>query len=123
MSQHYESNLDYDAKAMAQLTEIAFGWVQRPGLFIDPNEQTVTEWQEVLCGCNVCGFCVSKRWKPGYDESDAERRMTIEFNEQAKLRHCPHWQKFLEVRGNPEYKQAVDWLAVILSMQGREAHR
>jgi hypothetical protein len=105
MSQNYQQNLDYDAKAMAELTCIAFGWVQ--GQVIDPNPG-----QDVICGCNVCGFGVARRWTPSLSEQGIEDQVLAEFAQEAERRHCPHWQKYLDCKSEPAYKRAADLIAI-----------
>ena len=102
MTKKFEEGLDWDAKGMASITGIAFGWVQDHTMLGEGNDQ-----QTVRCGCNHCQIVVERLWRNGLQETDIESEVLTEFRQLAEEKGCRHFGKYVQVMNEPAYQQCA----------------
>ena len=103
MIKKFEEGLDWDAKGMAHITGIAFGWVQDHTM----NGPDQSNQQTVRCGCNHCQIVVERLWKSGLQENDIESEVLTAFRQLAEEKGCRHFGKYVQVMNEPAYQQCA----------------
>lgn len=96
--------LDWDAQALALITEIAFGWVQDRGPF--------TGTQEVWGACLRCEVETSRTWQQGMAEDDVEAHVLRDLVTASREKGCPHIEDYIRERLTGKRRPLRDALAM-----------
>jgi hypothetical protein len=87
-------------------------WSKLTGILFSQTDDGMHQ----ACSCRLCGtYCLEAPPEGEATEAEQRRRLEFCFNKAAGDSRCPHWPRYLYLRGLPEVAAAVQTLAQALA--------